>query len=57
MDLGLVDLGVSQNAVNWLQGGSEEILAKLLESCASDRSVEVDTLKERIDLDRGLSRG
>ena len=32
------------------------ILAELLEAGTGERGVEVDTLEERIDLDRGLSR-
>jgi hypothetical protein len=52
---GLVDLGVSENLLDGVHGRSEEILAELLESCSSNGSVEVDTVKEGVDLDGGLS--
>jgi len=50
----LVDLGVSENLLDWVHGGSEEVLAELLESGSGDRSVEVDTVEQGVDLDRGL---
>jgi hypothetical protein len=56
VDEGLVDLGVGKDTVDGLDSGSEEILAKLLESGSGDGSVKVDTLEQRVDLDRGLSR-
>merc|ERR1719282_1489438 len=56
VDGGLVDLGVAENTLDWLHGGTEEVLAKLLETGTGDRGVEVDTLEERVDLDGGLSR-
>jgi len=56
VDLGLVDLGVGQDAVHGLDGGAEEILAELLEAGTGDRGVEVDTLEKRVDLDRRLGR-
>lgn len=56
MDLGLVNLGVSEDAVDGLEGRAEEILAQLLEAGTGDGGVEVDTLEERVDLDRGLGR-
>ncbi|SPQ20609.1 c73ff6cb-8731-470e-9cf7-86bd75ccbeed [Thermothielavioides terrestris] len=56
VDLGLVDLGIRQDAVDRLQGRAEEILAELLEASTGDGGVEVDALKERVDLNRGLSR-
>lgn len=57
MYLGLVDLGVGQDTVNGLQGGAEQVLAKLLEASTGDGGVEVDTLIQGVDLDGGLSRG
>jgi hypothetical protein len=39
-----------------LEGGAEEILAELLETSTGDRGVEVDTLEQGVDLNRGLSR-
>ena len=56
VDQRLVDLGIGEDAVNRLEGGSEEILAELLETSTGDRGVEVDTLEERVDLDRSLGR-
>jgi hypothetical protein len=56
VDEALVDLGVSENTVDGLDGGSEEILAELLETSTGDGGVEVDTLEERVDLNGGLSR-
>jgi hypothetical protein len=56
VDLGLVDLSIRQDAVNRLEGRAEKILAELLEASTGDRGVEIDTLEERVDLDRGLSR-
>ena len=32
-------------------------MAKLLETCAGDESVEVDTLIERVDLNSGVGSG
>ena len=57
VNLGLVDLGIGQDTVNRLESGTEEILAQLLEAGTGDRGVEVDTLEERVDLNRGLSGG
>ena len=56
VDKALVDLGISKDTVDGLDGGSEEILAKLLETSSGDGGVEVNTLEERVDLDGGLSR-
>ena len=56
VDEALVDLGVSENTVDGLDGGSEEILAELLETSTGDGGVEVDTLEERVDLNGSLSR-
>jgi len=57
VNVGLVNLGVSENLLNRVHSGSEEILAKFLESSTSDGSVEVDTFEERVDLDGSLSGG
>jgi hypothetical protein len=56
VNLGLVDLGIGQDAVDGLEGRAEEILAELLETGTGDRGVEVDTLVQRVDLNRRLSR-
>lgn len=55
VDEGLVDLGVGKDTVDGLDGGSEEILAELLETSTGDGSVEINTLEERVDLNGGLS--
>lgn len=57
VDAGLVDLGVTEDTLNWVHGGAEEILAELLEPGTGDGRVEVNTLKQRVDLDRGLGGG
>jgi len=57
VDRGLVDLCVSEDTLNWLHSGAEEILAKLFETSTSDGCVEINTLIERVDLDGGLSGG
>ena len=56
VDRRLVDLGVTEDTLDRLHGGTEEVLAKLLETGTGDRGVEVNALVERIDLNRGLSR-
>ncbi|KAH3663580.1 hypothetical protein OGAPHI_004981 [Ogataea philodendri] len=53
-NLGLVKLGVSHHLLNRVQGLSEQVLTKLLESGSGDGSVEVNTFIQRIDLKRGL---
>ncbi|KUI67228.1 NAD-specific glutamate dehydrogenase [Cytospora mali] len=55
VDLRLVDLGVGQDTVNGLQGRAEEVLAELLETSTGDGGVEVNTLKQGVDLDGSLS--
>ena len=57
MDRRLVDLGVTESALNGLHGAAEEVLAELLETGTGDGGVEVDTLEERVDLNGGLSGG
>ena len=58
MDVGLVDLGVTEDLLDGLESGAEEVLAELLETGTSERGVEIDTLEKRVDLDGGLgSRG
>ena len=57
MDVSLVDLGVAEDLLDGLESASEEILAQLLETGTGEGSVEVDTLEERVDLDRRLGGG
>ena len=54
MDLGFVNLGISEDTVDWGGGGSEEVLAELLETSTGDGGIEVDTLEERVDFNGGL---
>lgn len=53
----LVHLGVPQDLLDGVHGGSEEVLTELLESGTGDRGVEVDSVEQRVDLDRGLGGG
>jgi hypothetical protein len=49
-----VNLGISEDTVDWGCGGTEEILAELLETSTSDGGVEINTLEERVDLNGSL---
>jgi hypothetical protein len=51
MEVRLVDLGVAEDLLNRFKGTAKEILAELLETGTSEESVEIDTLKERVDFD------
>jgi len=53
----LIHLGVPQDLLDRVHGGSEEVLAELLESGSGDGGVEVDSVEQRVDLDRGLGGG
>jgi len=57
VDGGLVDLGVTDDTLDGVHGGAEEVLAQLLEAGTGDGGVEVNTLEERVDLNGGLSSG
>lgn len=50
----LVDLRVTEDLLNRLERGAEEILAKLFETRTGEGGVEVDALEQRVDLDGGL---
>src|SRR5271154_5997583 len=52
-----VDFGIAEDFLDWLHGGTEQILTQFLESSTGDAGVEVDTLEERVDFDGCLSRG
>ena len=54
MHVQFVDLGVAEDLLNRFKSTAEEILAELLETGASEGSVEVDTLEERVNFDRCL---
>ena len=56
VNIGLVYLGIAKNLLNGLQDTPEKILAQLLEASPGQRGIEINTLKERIDLDWGLGR-
>ena len=45
----LVDLRVAEDLLNRFKSTAEKILADLFEMGTSERSVEIDTLKERVD--------
>jgi hypothetical protein len=51
VDVRFVNFGVMQNLLDGLERAVEEILAKLFKMGMGERSVEVDTLEERVDLD------
>merc|ERR550514_2491856 len=51
----LVDLGVAEHLLHWLEGAAEEVGAQILEASAGDARVEVNTLEERVDLNVGRS--
>jgi hypothetical protein len=57
VDVALVDLGVAEDLLDGLESATEEVLAELLETSTGKGGVEVDTLKQRVDFDRGLSGG
>jgi len=54
VDGGLVNLGVTEDTLDGVHGGAEEVLAELLETSTGDGGVEVDTLEERVNFDGGL---
>ena len=54
MDVGLVDLRITKDLLDRLKGTTEKILAELLESSVGEGGVEINTLKERVDLNGGL---
>ena len=58
MDVRLVDLRVAEDLLNRFKSTAEEILAEFFETGASEGSVEIDAIKERVNFDRCLgSRG
>ena len=50
----LVDLRITENLLDWLEGRTEEVLAKFFETGTSDGGVKVDTLGEGVDLNGSL---
>ena len=57
VDLGLGELGVTEDLLDGTHGLTEVVHVELLETGTSDLGVEVDTLEERIDLNVSLSGG
>ena len=51
MDVSLIDLGVTKDLLDWVEGASEKILAQLLKTGTSRGGVEIDTFEERVDFD------
>jgi len=56
VDGGLVDLGVTEDLLDGLHGGTEEILVEFLETGTGQGSVEVNTFEQGVDFDGGLCR-
>lgn len=57
MDLALVHLRVAEGLLEGLDSATEEVIAEPLGPRTRERGVEVDTLQERVDLDRRLGGG
>jgi hypothetical protein len=53
----LVALGVTEDTLDGLHGGAEEVLAQLFETSTGDGCVEVNTLEQGVDFDRSLGGG
>ena len=56
MDLGLIDVRVTEDLLDGVERAVEEILVEPLKPGTGKGSVEVDALEEGVDLDSGLSR-
>merc|ERR1712121_208790 len=57
VDRGLVKLSIPQSLLHWIKGSFEEVRAEFLKPRPGDRGVEVDALKQRVNLNAGLGRG
>merc|ERR1712164_120934 len=53
----LVNLGVAENLLDWLEGATEQVGTEILEASTSDGGVEVDALKEGVDLEGCVGGG
>ena len=53
----LVHLQVMKICLNRLQGTTEYVLAKVFEACMSEGGIEVDALKEGVDLNSSVGSG
>ena len=54
MNAVLVNLRIAENLLDWPEDRTEEVLAKFFETGTSDGGVKVDTLEERVNLNRSL---
>lgn len=54
MDLGLVQLGVSQSLLHGLHGASEQVSIQLLKPSPGNTCVEINALEQRVNLNAGL---
>merc|ERR1712018_957161 len=57
VDGGFVKLGIPHCLLHWIEGALEKVRAELLESSSGDGRVEVDAIKEGVDLNAGLCGG
>ena len=57
VDGALVHLGIPHGLLHWLQRALEQVAAELLEPGPGDGGVEVDALKQGVDLNVGLGGG
>ena len=57
VDIGFVNLGVTENPLDGIQGASKQVLTQSLETGTSKEGVEVDTPEERVDRDGGGGGG
>ena len=51
VNVSFVNLRVTEDLLNGIEGAPEEVLAQFLEAGTSEGGVEIDTLKERVDFD------
>ena len=54
MDFILPKPGIPQCLLNWLQRATEQIIIEIFKAGPCDAGVEVNTLKERVNLNVGL---
>ena len=57
VDVSLIHLRISERLFHWLQSAAEEVGAEIFKAGASDRSIEIDSFKQRIDLDADKEKG
>merc|ERR1711937_818566 len=57
VNLALAELGVAQGLLDGVEGAAEEVGAEVLEAGAGDACVEIDALKQRVNLNVGLGGG